>query len=401
MTPRDSHHGSGYLPTLDGWRAIAIALVLLDHAGDAFHSLFPGMGNDAFQDLKERCGLFGVHIFFTLSGYLITARLAREADAGRPSLRAFYLRRLFRIQPAALTFLAIAGALALAGAIPVSFAAWRSAILCYANFHTTDGSWYVGHFWSLSIEEHFYLVWPLLFVLLGQRRLIGAAVLVVGLSLWRALAVKFQIAMTTGWIVRTDMQAESLAWGCLLALAQRQRRWAVAFGQIGRPATLACCLALAGLAAFWSSGSWKVNHVLSSTGASAIALAIVMTSINPGSRFGRVLELAAIRWVGRISYSLYLWQQLFFTWDSKRAPALHVVQRFPVSLVVSVALAAASYYVIEQPMIRVGKRFMRQRRSATSEAEEVSVRMATQGRSSASAEAGAAELGQDPQAARD
>lgn len=351
---------------------MAIALVLLDHAGDRIFAQLARLGlpiarlsTETLTGTKEAVGLFGVHIFFSLSGYLITSRMLQEASRRPVSLRDFYLRRVFRIQPAALTYLLVIGALSLAGVLAVSLGSWRSALLCYANLYSGEMAWYTAHFWSLSIEEHFYLIWPLIFVLLGERRRLGGALaLVFALSVWQAVSIKFQIAMTSAWIVRTDMQAEYLMCGCALAIARSSSRWKPTMARLTGAAPLILGLVLMTAAALIPVSDWKVAQVLRSTGAAATAIVLAATSTQTQSGFARLLELRPLVWLGRRSYSLYLWQQLFIAWDGKRAPALGVLQSFPLNLICAIVAASASYYLIEQPAIRLGRRTIRRLRAS-------------------------------------
>jgi peptidoglycan/LPS O-acetylase OafA/YrhL len=360
-------HSGGYLPTLDGWRAVAILLVLACHSGDQTLALLSGLGarfplNDPVRAywLKEHLGDWGVHIFFTLSGYLITSRLVREASRGRVSLKEFYTRRVFRIQPAALTYLTVVGALALSGKLDVLPGAWLSALLCYANLHH-HWSWSTGHFWTLAIEEQFYLAWPLLFVMLGERRrLLGAVALTLAFSVWRAMAFKFQIAMTADWSVRTDMQAEYLMWGCAFALWKANAGDSALITRLTRPLPLALALGLMTLSGLVSAGA-----VLRTAGAGATGLVLMATSTRPETWLGRLLELRPVAWLGRISYSLYLWQQLFFAWDGFRSPSLGRLQSLPWNIAAALACALASYKFIEQPLIRVGHRMIERGRATT------------------------------------
>jgi len=341
---------------------VAILLVLLDHTGERLRPALVALGVDPRALATERIlpfieaiGLQGVHIFFTLSGYLITYRLLREAQQGRISLREFYLRRLFRIQPAALTYLVIVGVLSLAGVLAVSPAAWRSALFCYANL-SRESSWYTAHFWSLAIEEQFYLVWPLLFIVLGaRRRLTGALALTFGLSLWRAIAVKYQVTLTPNWIARTDMQAEYLMWGCTFALLRADETWNARLRKLTGPIWMGVAGLFILLAALPPSSNWKVAHVVESSAGAFTALLLFATSFRPRSYLSRFLDLPAVAWLGRISYSLYLWQQLFCAWDIARAKSLGWMQDLPWSLGLSLGAAVLSHYLVERPLIRIGR----------------------------------------------
>jgi peptidoglycan/LPS O-acetylase OafA/YrhL len=165
------HRQGEYLASLDGWRAVAILLVLLGHSMEDLAAWAQQMGATIDLLSLKYIGMHGVHIVFGLSGFLITSKLiADEQKHGRISLWGFYIRRTFRILPATLFFLFAVGALALAGVLDVTLGRWLSSLLFSANYSTADYSWYLGHFWSLAVEEHFYLIWPAVFLWLGVLR---------------------------------------------------------------------------------------------------------------------------------------------------------------------------------------------------------------------------------------
>lgn len=144
------------IPTLDGWRGIAIAMVITGHIQVAANYYIP---------LLKIRGQHGVTIFFVLSGFLITANLI-----SRPvTLKNFYIRRFFRLMPAAWTFLAVLTLVDALTGFPLS--SWpeiRACLLFYRNFLPPVGG--TGQFWTLSIEEQFYLIWPGVLLLFGARR---------------------------------------------------------------------------------------------------------------------------------------------------------------------------------------------------------------------------------------
>jgi len=171
-------------------------------------------------------GLFGVQVFFAISGYLITTNLLEEEQArGEASLASFYVRRAFRILPAAVAFLLVIACLAALGVLDVAPSRWFATLFLLSNYTDAPASWYLGHFWSLAIEEHFYLVWPLLFVLLARpsRRLAFAALAVLVVGLWRAIAFKYHLTWTSipSFWARTDLQVDGILCGVTLALARR------------------------------------------------------------------------------------------------------------------------------------------------------------------------------------
>ena len=331
----------GYLPTLDGWRAVAILGVLGDHMfwGD------PHLGRYG-HIVTGLLGEKGVTLFFGISGFLITWRLLEEREKfGVISLRSFYLRRACRILPASTTYLVAIGLLGLAGLLAVNPHSWLSALCFYRDYSNTS-DWLTGHFWSLSIEEHFYLFWPALLALLGLPRAVkSASVLTVSLVVWRWLEWSHgwlgRYLPRVGFWFRSDTRLDAFLCACLIAIlffnssvrVSSRSWWGV----------LLVYLALA-LHPRHSGLSTTVEFGLSL----CVPLLLVGTAFNPQWGISRVLELSMIRWIGRISYSLYLWQQLFL--GNGRTGML------PLRMAAVFLCASASFYFIEKPMIRIGHR---------------------------------------------
>ena len=312
------------IPTLDGLRAVAILIVIASHA-----DLVGG-----------NIGHLGVMIFFSISGYLITTRLIDEhRENGCISLRAFYLRRAFRILPPVVVYLAVIALLAFLGAVACNASQIWAAMLFYVNYLHISG--YVGHFWSLSVEEHFYLLWPFFLVFFGV--LIGwrtAAVLAMAILAWRLGDNHFRIVSSLfnapnlqQYNYRTDLIADTILWGCCLAFVKP--RFDAAASTL---AAIVCALALYGMA----SGSYFMQNLHF---VPALLLGAIVSC--PTAPLGRLLETIPMRFIGRISYSLYIWQQLFFT--GHKVPVI-------IALPATFACAYLSYRFIEQPFIRFAKR---------------------------------------------
>jgi peptidoglycan/LPS O-acetylase OafA/YrhL len=172
----DAQRNFQHLPTLDGWRGVAIIAVLCCHIrwpSTVLLRLAP-------------YGAMGVHLFFALSGLLITGRLIGEhAASGRIRWANFYIRRAFRILPAALLYLL---AVSLTGLgfriIPMDTPQVLASLFFLRNYliEPTSGGWYTAHFWSLAVEEHFYMLWPLTLSVFGLRKAVWAAPLLTCLS---------------------------------------------------------------------------------------------------------------------------------------------------------------------------------------------------------------------------
>jgi len=163
---------SSHLPSLDGLRAISIALVLVGHLSgtQGFITLDLGVGDYAH---------LGVLVFFVISGFLITNLLLSDyARNGSISIKLFYARRSLRILPASYCYLACIFLLWLAGIVHLGRSDLWHAITYTVNY-MPNPSWQIGHLWSLSVEEQFYLLWPFAIVTLGPRRAVSVAVVVV------------------------------------------------------------------------------------------------------------------------------------------------------------------------------------------------------------------------------
>jgi peptidoglycan/LPS O-acetylase OafA/YrhL len=344
--------GTSYIATLDGWRAVAIISVMICHGLD--QHVYP---------FAEALGYAGVLLFFAISGFLITSRMIEESLlTGTISLRKFYLRRAFRILPPALFYLLTITVLGLVGVLPFSAGAILEALFFVRNFtflnYANPATWFSAHFWSLSVEEHFYLIWPTIFVLAGLKRARWVApALAVATIVWRMFDEKYDFVVRifhAPWLKsnwgRTDYLADVLLWGCTLAILLGRKPWK---SPLPKGTTTLVCAGLMGflyVSFFTSYLSHSRNFV-----DLFMALLVGCTVVDPGSWIGRVLELAPIRFIGRLSYSLYLWQQLFFHTD--REPMWF--QRFPLSIVFIFACACLSYYLIERPAVRLGHRFAR------------------------------------------
>jgi peptidoglycan/LPS O-acetylase OafA/YrhL len=343
---------SGYLPTLDGWRALAIVAVIFHHST----LLHKGpVSTGWFFEF----GKLGVPIFFAISGILICTRLLEEESrTGSLHLRGFYLRRVLRIQPASLVFLAVVLLLKLAGRIPLSAEGFVAALLLVRNYLPWNAAGATDfatlHFWSLSVEEHFYLFLPvfLLFVRRGRVRLL------LGLSfaflVWSAWAARHLPLVELSYH-HTDFIVPELLVPAAVAVLLRRERFRQLMQRYLVPAVGITIAAFIYVPYFL-----HLRHAILSLLLVAPTVLVISTMLHPESLVGRFLEWAPLRAVGRISYGLYLWQELFFT--GHFAPTLRPFGRlsdFPLNLISIVVLATASFYLIEKPCMRLGHRLAR------------------------------------------
>lgn len=331
------------MPSLDGLRAISISLVLLGHLGgtQGFARLDLGIGNYAH---------LGVVIFFVISGFLITNLLLSEySHKGRISLKLFYARRALRLFPASFFYIACVSLLSAIGAVHV-----RARDLVHAVTYTVNylpgRAWEIGHLWSLSVEEQFYLLWPLAFLLGPQRATwVAVAVIILGPAA-RFASRMFLFGTPFADLQMFPMVADSLAMGCLLAKLSawlvRQEWYLTLF----RPSYAIGLLALILLI-----NRYMAFTVVSVFGSSIINLGLAIlihrSVYCPRDWLGRLLNMKPIAFVGVLSYSLYLWQQLFLNRHSTLW-----VSAFPQNLVLVAVVSLASYLLLEKPLLKLRHR---------------------------------------------
>jgi peptidoglycan/LPS O-acetylase OafA/YrhL len=348
----------GYLPTLDGWRALAILGVMLHHVSVSFfypHGPYP---SERGLHISRLLGDKGVDIFFAISGFLICSRLLQEHGLqGQISLRAFYIRRFFRILPPYIFYLVALAWIASAGFIVIDQYEWLGCLLFIRNYFIDPKAvgtmWYTGHCWSLSVEEHFYLFWPLLLVLCGIRRARPVVVvLAVVIAVWRGLDAYFSLIHVSHITRRTDTTLDGLLWGCWVALLMDMPR---VKGWVTCRLTMPVWLTLLATWLFVIIYEPPLNAFLE---AFLTPWLLVGTVLHPNTMVGRFLEWRPMRWLGRLSYSLYLWQQLFLLGSihAVRPFDLGLLQELPFNVVGVFGMAMVSYYLIERPMIAMGQR---------------------------------------------
>ena len=335
---------ANHIPTLDGWRALAIFMVLIQHATiSAGHSI----------PLLSKLGPHGVQIFFVLSGYLITTRFL-EDDC---SLHRFYVKRVFRILPLVCLYLAVLWLLR--AKLPLVRGELLSSLFFARNYtisailgHNAAG-WFTTHFWSLALEEQFYLLWPPILAFAGMRAGRRIAMYgVVAVFLWRVLCTFIGPSIyspTQAWYLRPEFHFDSLLLGCVLALT-----WPAVRSRFKRRRLLASISFLLWIALVVMTPSFP-----STLEALAVAGMITATVLHPTGLTGRLLETHPLRFVGRISYGLYVWQQLFLVPEATGHP-LGRLQTWPLSILVVFVIGATSYYAFERPLLRIGDRMWRE-----------------------------------------
>jgi peptidoglycan/LPS O-acetylase OafA/YrhL len=323
------------VPSLDGLRAISITFVLVSHLIGTRH--FPGK----LSLLSYRLGEFGVRVFFVISGYLITSILLTELRRkGTISLARFYVRRVLRLFPACYFFIFVIAILAAKDFVRLEPWDLTYAMTYTINFHDAR-AWPLGHLWSLAIEEQFYLLWPLTLLLLGPARSVRFFFALLVIAPFLRLASPY-VGSAFNFLIWSD----ALATGCLLAILREDL---MANGHYARllASRWFFLVPVAGLAVN-AIPSTKVNWLLSGTVMNlAIAVSTDWAMRKRATAIGRFLNLPVVSLVGVLSYSLYLWQQVFLNRSSSS-----VYCSFPLNIILAVAMALVSYLLIESPFLR-------------------------------------------------
>lgn len=364
QTPAQATPRAGRFGGLDGLRAIAVGMVLVYHL---FPKALPG-------------GFLGVDVFFVISGFLITSLLLRErAKTGRIDLLAFWRRRARRLLPAVALVVIVSSALALAASRDLLVGIAKQiagAVFFVSNWvFIADGSDYFArdapelfrNFWSLALEEQFYVVLPLLGVLVFRLR--SRATRVVPLA-----ALGLGSALLMAWLAETGTEptriyfgSDSHSFGLLLgaAMAVLLERGAVAaIGRRGQIASISVAVLSLGVLGVLAAVLPEASQASFQGGfqlATIAALALVWAVTREGAWAGRVLDVAPLRWIGERSYGIYLWHWPLLLIATNIAgrfgPGPAVTVGAPlIALALTLALAALSYTFIEQPVRRYGLR---------------------------------------------
>lgn len=350
--PRE-HLADRYQPQFDGLRALAVLTVMVDHFS-------AGVPNFPLPDWIH-LGATGVRLFLVLSGYFITASLRRARgrmeiaglSVGK-TLGAFYWRRFLRISPAYLVYVTIALILGL-GTIRQN---WPWVITGTVNWLiAASNTWplAISHLWSICVQEQFYLLWPLLILLLPQRWMLQTIICVAlaGLA-FRIGCVIFSVPMIARWVLPFG-SLDSLAAGAALGwcggrLRPSRAGWLMA----------AICFSMLAVAALWRIGDpTRLKSVMvEPLEAGAFVVLVARTATGFDGSIGRFLTLPGLVFAGRISYGLYIYHILVAMLFQRWLPApLQWLLTIPsVRLVVlgtaTMIVAAVSWHILEQPLNR-------------------------------------------------
>ena len=362
-------HRVTYMPGLDGVRAFAVLAVMAYHGGLTF----------------QPAGFFGVDAFFVLSGFLITTLLVTEwADTSRIALRSFWARRARRLLPALLVMLVFVVLYARFVAAPGTYpnlrwdsiaalfysANWRFIVSGQNYFVQTGPVSPLLHTWSLAIEEQFYIVWPIVVLAVMRFRHTRSARALKGLfavSVIGALASGLEMALLfnpasdpTRVYFGTDTHAQCLLVGAALAtgIALWRRRQTSPVSARAQTLLSAAGLLGAGVCG-WTWSQWQYGQTLVFRGgflivALSVAAVILSAVLHPAGIVSTGLSWAPLRFIGRISYGMYLWHFPLDIALTGARTGLHGTPLFLFRTLVTVAVSTVSFYALERP-IRSGR----------------------------------------------
>jgi peptidoglycan/LPS O-acetylase OafA/YrhL len=361
----------GHMPALDGVRGLAILMVLLLHF----------VANTVPTNPLERLvgsvctfGIFGVDLFFVLSGFLITGILI-DARQSTGFFRNFYMRRALRIFP--LYYAVLIAVCVIAPLLPWLHSpdlellqsrqgwAWLYSVNILTALHGDFAMPYLDHFWSLSVEEHFYLFWPFVVWVCPPRSLLRVALGLSVLSLLARIAMASHVAEIVTYVL-TPFRLDSLCFGAFLAASARRPNGLVRMTQWLKPLSLA---SFALFMACWGADKltgarFPQFHQLRAAGVSMLLAMLMLAALTAakGTLTARAFSAPSLRFLGKYSYGLYVFHHLisFYLvqhktefavtrWVGSHTLAVALQASFGVG--VSILIAVASYHCFEKPFI--------------------------------------------------
>jgi len=347
-----------FRPELDTLRFAAFLFVFIGHTlpkNIEDYGSLPGVFAQVLM-LCQRIGGFGVDLFFLISSYLITELLRREQERfGTIDIKLFYFRRALRIWPLYFAYFAFGAFLG-----PLIFrvdSIGRYEMLSYLTF---TNNWYIGivgkvnnrllsPLWSVSVEEQFYLVWPLLLIWFGFARVRTMVVVMLVVAVLTRAYLHAQYAIATAFWTNTFTRLDPIAVGALIAVTLKGR--VPTFSRAIRSA-----LFIGGLAVWLLGRGFSLNQIFMFPLASLGSTALLMSCL--GVRQGSTIANRAFTYLGRISFGLYVFHQtgILITYNYLY---LHGVYNELSSLVITIGLAATSYHFLERPFLLLKERLSR------------------------------------------
>jgi peptidoglycan/LPS O-acetylase OafA/YrhL len=346
------------LPSISGLRALSVITVVLFHLSDQFQDFFYEQPNFLVNTFIRFIsdGYVGVNMFFVISGFLITLLLLEEEkNTGSISVKKFYIRRSLRIFPAYYFMLYVYLILQLLGVLNISSSSWLTAIT-YTKYFNWELDTLTAHAWSLSVEEQFYLVWPLIFLCGNKLRTYVPIILILAVAANRVFLHFHEVAWMNNLTI--FLRVDAIAIGCLLAIYKDRilqipkKYWRITF--------YFSCLLLLFLrpsirmieqVPFLKAAWLPIGTTFGAFANFLYAIILLYSVYGPHGIWFRFLNCRIANFVGKISYSIYLWHVLFMSLQNVE------FLNFPINLLITLMVAIASYYFIEKPFLNLKSRF--------------------------------------------
>ena len=344
---------TGYLPELDGIRAIAILMVIAVHAHVPFAS----------------GGFIGVDLFFVLSGYLITSILLKEYNkTGIIDFKRFYWRRGLRLLPALTVLLTLFIAFGLFFQLDMSIlirdvtivffyaASWSRAL------YNIPPDW-LGHTWSLSIEEQFYFLWPMILLKLSKfnfkRIVVFLSTIAFAVSIYRYVLLYYNVS-TDRIYFGFDTRIDTILFGCILAYLLSYNSSVIAFMSRKIILSMATAVSIAFMLFIFTSFNGQMiffySYGLMLTAISS-AIIILHVLVNSNGMLSQFLRFPPFVYTGKISYGLYIWHWPIFNYLHAHTQ-LQTVIKIVIGVILSYVVATLSYFIIERPLLKYKDAFI-------------------------------------------
>jgi peptidoglycan/LPS O-acetylase OafA/YrhL len=351
---------NSYYPSLDGIRGVAIIMVVFSHLNNTSRFFY----NTIFN------GHLGVLIFFVLSGFLITTLCIKEKVInGDISLKNFYIRRALRIIPVAYLFILVIIVLNYFYNLQISYINIMGAVLYLLNFtfyfRRYYYTWYTGHFWSLAVEEQFYLITP--FILKKNFKVFLAVILSIVFVFPLFVCLQnFVPAVNNGILYGLThylIKFHAIAVGCLFSVLMFKYPFYKSISATTKLITNIIAIAL--LPYIHYNDYFNLSNFLAGVVSAFLIGYIIVTNITPAhDLIFKLLNTRLLKIAGTLSYSIYVWQQIF-TANDKRLPAFMVT--YPYNIVCIIVVSCLSYYFYESFFLRLKSKFSRLRKTKTDE----------------------------------
>jgi len=338
-----------YYPSLNGLRGISIILVVLSHLHLSDNNVYQACFN----------GELGVNIFFVLSGFLITSLCLKEQKlTGDLSLKDFYIRRILRIFPVAYLYIVVLFILDIIFRLQIPIFQYLGAafyVMDISYFRRNHFTAELGHYWSLSVEEQFYIIFPFMLKISRRAFVVSILFIVLILPLLCSLQELYKPLNEGLFYVFTHVliKFQSIATGCLLSVLaygkQLDFRWIRSYKIAGNIVALflMCYLRYDN---FYSIKAVYVNLIIA-----ILTCYIIISNIIPSSDLiFKILNSGLLSFIGILSYSIYIWQQLF-TFSGKKLP--WYINTFPYNLIFIAGVPCLSYFFYEKYFLKLKGKF--------------------------------------------